>query len=115
MIEFDIEAGICAQGDLTIIATEFDKEGLSEMTPEDGKLIVGHSETGHNHILKANRVKCFMDTNNPFKLFVEVEEGTPLEHLRSHDTHGSIMLPPGQYQINQGREYTPEGYRRVQD
>ena len=40
---------------------------------------------------------------------------TLLEHLRSFDTHETIKLPVGTFEIRRQREYTPEGWRRVED
>ena len=38
-----------------------------------------------------------------------------IEHLRSFDTHESISIAPGIYEIRRQREYTPEGWKRVED
>lgn len=37
------------------------------------------------------------------------------ERERSFDTHESILLKGGTYEIRRQREYTPEGWRRVED
>ena len=36
-------------------------------------------------------------------------------HERSYHTHAALTLPPGLYEVRQQREYTPEGFRRVED
>ena len=48
-------------------------------------------------------------------IFLAVEEGDVLEHLRPHDTHEPIAFGPGIYHVRRQREYVPEGFRRVED
>jgi hypothetical protein len=50
-----------------------------------------------------------------YKLFLDVLEPTKINHLRSFDTHESILVPTGKYIVRRQREYTPEGYRRAAD
>jgi hypothetical protein len=38
-----------------------------------------------------------------------------VEHLRSFDTHESISIGPGNYEIRRQRENAPEGWRRAAD
>ena len=47
--------------------------------------------------------------------FLVVREPTELRHLRSFDTHESILFRPGTYHVRRQREHTPEGWRRVED
>jgi len=52
--------------------------------------------------------------------YLEVIEATDatetlLEHLRSFDTHETIKIPPGIFEIRRQREWVPEGWRRIQD
>ena len=46
-----------------------------------------------------------------------VVEGEPvdLEHLRSTDTHETLRLEPGIWEVRRQREYSPEGWRRAAD
>ena len=53
--------------------------------------------------------------DNPLVAWIKVNRPTALEHLRSHDTHEPIMFGPGIYEVRRQREYTPDGWRRVQD
>ena len=38
-----------------------------------------------------------------------------LEHLRTFDTHETLAIPPGVYELRRQREAVPEGWRRAQD
>jgi hypothetical protein len=44
-----------------------------------------------------------------------VERPDELRHLREFDTHEPIAFTPGKYLARRQREYTPEGWRRVED
>jgi hypothetical protein len=50
-----------------------------------------------------------------FKLFFAVEAPTEITHLRSFDTHETLLVPPGNYEVRRQREYVPEGFRKAAD
>lgn len=110
----------CAQGDLLIRRIEKLPNGVRPMASEKGVFVVAHSETGHNHVIAERpNVKAYT-TGDPMVSYLEVIEATDtmetlLEHLRGHDTHETISIPTGVYEIRRQREYTPEGWRRVED
>lgn len=111
---------IAAQGDLLIRRIEKLPEGLTQCGVENGKYIVAHSETSHHHVIEARPNVRVLDSADPLVSYLEVVEATDttetlLEHLRSFDTHETIAIPPGTYEIRRQREYTPEGWRRVAD
>jgi len=106
---------ICAQGDVYIRKIDKMPEGVTPVEPIKGKVVVAHSETGHNHVMLAERVKQYRLPDSIMDIFLEVETATALEHLRPHDTHESIMFEPGFYHVRRQREYTPEGFRRIED
>jgi len=82
--------------------------GLIPLKPVKGKLIVGHSETGHHHVVDAEEANVYQDPNNPLNLFIEAIQPTALVHLRPTDTHGPIAINEGDIvQVNVGREYNP--------
>ncbi|PZQ99232.1 MAG: hypothetical protein DI533_00555 [Cereibacter sphaeroides] len=90
------------------------------MTPENGHLIVGHSETGHHHVIDAKRADVYVSPPNSIGmsiLRVIVREPTAITHLRGHDTHAPVALEPGEYTITPGREfdYFAATERRSQD
>lgn len=84
--------------------------GYTELPREDGKLIVGHSETGHHHVLDGHACSVAVMDRPPegMRILRAIVEGdTPLVHLRDHDTHEPIMFGPGEYEIRVTREYDP--------
>lgn len=111
---------MAAQGDLMIRRIKEIPASAKAMSAERGNYVVAHSETMHDHVI-ADRpnVKLF-STDDPMVSYLQVIEATDatetqLEHLRSFDTHETIVISPGNYEIRRQREYTPEGWRRVED
>ena len=110
---------MAAQGDFIIQRIDTLPENLAEIPAENGKVVVAHSETMHNHVMEAQRVTAYKEPSTPdrdlYELFLKVEAPTEIEHLRSFDTHESILVPEGTYRIRRQREYTPEGFRKAAD
>ena len=107
---------IAAQGELTI--TRISRAPMKRgevVAPVNGRLIVGHSETGHHHVVDAD---CAMLTRvDEYTAYLDVKKPTQIDHLRSHDTHPSISLQPGMYEFKTGREFDPfeDAVRASQD
>ena len=78
--------------------------------------VVAHSETGHHHVALGGR---YYTTPDPFIAYLVTTAPVVVEHRRSTDTHESIeLLADGGevvWEIRRQREYTPEGWRRVED
>ena len=110
---------MAAQGDFLIMRVDSLPEELYPCKVKNGKYVVAHSETGHDHVMEAERVEMFkvelVDDDAVFELYLKVEEDTPVEHMRSYDTHEALNVPPGTYKIRRQREYTSEGWRRAAD
>lgn len=107
---------IAAQGDFLIMRVDRFPNNITAAKAEGDLHVIAHSETGHNHVMDATFVKAFKPRKpDIYTLFLQVDEPTPITHLRSFDTHEPIMVPPGIYQIKRQREYTPEGYRPAVD
>lgn len=84
--------------------------GYTALTVEDGKLIIGHSETGHHHVLDPRHCSVAVMDRPPEGMRILraiVESPTPLVHLRDYDTHEPIMLTPGEYEFRITREFDP--------
>lgn len=112
---------VCAQGDVLIRKIDSLPSGLKEVAAVSGRIIVTHSETGHDHVMvldgkqsKMASVQMYA-TDNPLVAWLKVNRPTALEHLRPHDTHEPILFAPGIYEVRRQREHTPEGWRRVMD
>lgn len=109
-------ATIAAQGELTIrrlgdAAPDARlPAGYTRVQPENGRLIVGHSETGHHHTIPATGAEVGVLDKPPEGmrvLYAILRAPAVLEHQRPHDTHEPIALEPGVYEIRAAREYDP--------
>lgn len=109
-----------AQGDLLLRRIATLPAGVKLMPTEKGAYIVAHSETGHHHVIAERPNVKVYTTDDPMVSYLEVIEATEktealLQHLRGHDTHETLAIPPGIFELRRQREHTPEGWRRVAD
>lgn len=85
-------------------------EGFTPMASEHGYFVVGHSETGHHHVLDASTCVVGLMDRPPEGmrvLYAIVNAPTALVHLREHDTHDPLVHEPGEYTYRIGREFDP--------
>jgi hypothetical protein len=96
---------------------------MTEMKLENGELILGHSETGHHHVLEAvNRsvpiskaALALIDAANDTFVELKLNQECLLRHKRDNDTHKALSLPAGEYIRGIREEQIPDGWRRVAD
>lgn len=102
------------QGDLMVRTVSRLPDGLTERP--GGEHIVAHSETGHHHVALGGRYYTGPD---PLVAYLVTAGPTVIEHRRSTNTHQAFELladgPEVVWEIRRQREYTPEGWRRVED
>jgi len=124
------------QGDVLLIRVPqpIDTLKLKLVPREDGQVVLAHGEvTGHAHRLSSLECNLFIDERRliseedtvgifsrlgggavgrpvPDKV-LEVKETVML----THEEHGPIELPPGQYIVRRQREYDPKGLRAIAD
>lgn len=105
-----------AQGDVMFVRIDrIPGDAKPVPAPKDGRIVVAHSETGHHHYLAAIGVEMFQPAD-PMICYLRVSaELADVVHARPFDTHETIALGKGDWQIRRQREYTPEGWRQVQD
>lgn len=105
-----------AQGDMMLIRIATLPSDAIEQPPVNGRHTLTHSETGHDHVvLERSGIRMFKAMDE-FRAYLSVEgEPAELKHLRDFDTHESIQINPGIYEVRRQREYTPEGFRRAAD
>ena len=110
------------QGEVLILKLADDAKlpNWPALAMEGGNLIVGHSETGHHHVLVAERAQVFEAEKAPEGmrvLYALLESPGELKHLRGFDTHAPQTFEPGAYMFRTDREYDPyaELARRVAD
>lgn len=96
---------------------------LKEMKLEKGMLILGHSESGHHHVLEPVNKKstiskaalALIDAANDTFVELKLSEPCQIVHLRGFDTHGGFILPAGEYIRGLREEQTVQGWVRVAD
>lgn len=109
-----------AQGEIRMYRIDAIPADAKPVQREKGHFIIGHSETGHHHVLEAKRVQVFESPTAPEGmriLYALLDSPGSLEHLRGHDTHAPHAFEPGAYMFRTDREYDPyaELARRVAD
>ena len=109
-----------AQGDVFFTKIDILPEGTVFVRPEGNRVIVAHSETQHDHCFLLDgspepAVKMYRLPEEIYECFIKVSSPSILKHQRSFDTHEPIEFAPGTYRIRRQREYTPEGFKRVED
>ena len=114
---------MAAQGDCIFVKVKALPEGAKEL-PRKGPIIVAHSETGHHHAVDSLHVKAFEVPGNSLVTYLRFDNGVSevggadVVHHRPWDTHEMIRLlgkPGDVWQVRRQREWTPEGWRRVED
>ncbi|WP_100480647.1 hypothetical protein [Mycobacteroides abscessus] len=80
---------IAAPGGLTEIATS---------------CIVGHSESGHHHVLESDEEFAQIVAMNG-DMFVELPSATPLRHRKTHQQHRELTVPAGAWKIIRKTEF----------
>lgn len=99
---------VVAQGELTIRRVTSIPASCTPINANGSRFVVGHSETGHHHVISANGANVWVLDRPPEGmkiLYAILENPTSLDHLRGHDMHESIMLEPGTYEIRVAREF----------
>ncbi len=100
------------QGDVLIREVESIPEGLHRVPLEGGRVILAHGEvTGHAHAVVGDVEFRAADLADLEERFLRVAR----EARVVHEEHGTITLPPGDYEVVRQREYTPEQIRPVAD
>ncbi len=98
-------------------------KNLQEMPLDKGRLILGHSETGHHHVLEPVNKKtsiskaalALIDSANNTFVELKLNQECEIIHLRDHDTHAPVALPPGDYIRGIREEQSVKGWVRVAD
>ena len=73
-------------------------------------IIMKGEVTGHAHVIEKNKTQLYISRN---VMYVKVEEPAEL----THEEHGKIVIPSGNYRIDRVKEYDPfeKELRDVQD
>ncbi len=109
---------MAAQGDMLLIRINSVPDNAVIVPSENGEYVLAHSETGHNHVvMERPSVSLKADPVDQFRAYLTVSGDEPVDllHKRAYDTHETLSIQPGMYEIRRQREYTPEGFRKAQD
>jgi hypothetical protein len=105
-----------AQGDVLFRRIPELPVGAKEVEAKEGKHVVAHSETGHHHYLEVVPGLRRYVSSDPLIGYLSVEGvGAEVVHARPWDTHETMRLTPGIYEVRRQKEYVPGGFRRVED
>lgn len=118
----DIEK-VGAQGDVLFRRVVKMPDGLVRRETK-GPIVVAHSDTGHHHVVEEAHGAYFTDPKSAMVAYLQLGDGcvatggAVVTHHRPHDTHEALRLlgkPGDVFEIRRQREWTPEGWRRVED
>lgn len=109
---------IAAQGDVVFRKVKAVPSGFAAQ-PRGERVTVAHSETGHHHSIDVAGVRHFVG-QDPLICYLQLEtvEHADVVHHRPWDTHETLRLLGGigsVWEVRRQREYTPAGWRRVED
>lgn len=103
------------QGDVCFVRVEKLPDGTKPIGKVGKRAVVAHSETGHHHVAVAEKIRLH-GTDDPMVCYLSNEsEYADVVHERAFDTHETLRLLGGCWKIIRQREWTPEGWRRVED
>ena len=106
---------LAAQGDVLFRRIKALPGDVVEQKPK-GALVVAHSETGHHHTVDGEARLYEKTQRDPMICYLQIAgEFADVVHHRPHDTHETLRLLKGTYEVRRQREWTPEGLRRVED
>jgi hypothetical protein len=66
--------------------------------------IVGHSESGHHHVLESNDVFEQLVAASG-DLFVDLPRVTPLRHRKAYQQHRELQVPAGMWKVIRKTEF----------
>lgn len=86
-------------------------KGGAPLEEKKGRFIIGHSETGHHHVMERGGVAVVEMPPDSAGMrilrMIVADPGKELVHERPHDTHETLAFPAGAYELRIGREYDP--------
>lgn len=101
---------MAAQGDVLFRRIDTLPPKTRDVTPDDGWLVVAHSD----HVVISRHARL-MAGENPMVCYLQSESHMDVTHCRPWDTHATIRLLSGIWEVRRQREWAPEGWRRVED
>lgn len=100
------------QGDVLIRRVQRIPKTVKRVPLDAGRVILAYGEiTGHAHAVEGDVQLLAADVQEMERRFLRVES----EAQVVHEEHGTITLPPGDYEVTRQREYAPEASLMVAD
>lgn len=90
-------------GEIMLVPVETIPQGT---VTEHTNFIIGHSETGHHHVLES-KVKFQVTEDEKNELYLRLFEPAKLVHKKATDKHRTLTIPAGIYKRFMDTEYSP--------
>lgn len=75
---------------------------------EHKTFIVGHSETGHHHVLESKtKFTVTTDVVEQAFMYITLEQPGTLVHKKTVNRHNDLIVPAGTYKVINKTEYNP--------
>lgn len=101
------------QGDVYLRQVKSVPKTVMPVEFKNGPVILAYGEvTGHCHAIHTPKVAMFRDDGGGGGTFINVPAGGA---SLTHEEHGAIAIPPGDYEVVVQSSYTPEAIRNVAD
>lgn len=92
-----METNIYRHGEVLLVPCELPKE--AQLVEKSNNYIVAHSETGHHHVLEAQKDFTVFSWNG--ERYIEIPEMATLLHEKTGtEVHTPHKIPKGVYKIN---------------
>lgn len=88
-------------GEILLLPVDWVPNGSIESA---ASCIVGHSESGHHHVLDSDDAFEQIVTANG-DLFVDLGRDTPLRHHKTHQQHRELTVPAGTWKVVRKTEF----------
>jgi hypothetical protein len=88
-------------GEILLLPVQSAPAGTTDTVTE---CIVGHSESGHHHVLKSDAVFDQIVAANG-DLYVDLDAPTPLRHRKVYHQHRELMVPAGTWKVIRKTEF----------
>jgi hypothetical protein len=89
-------------GENVLVAIEKLPEGKAH---EFKTIIVGHSETGHHHVLTSEQPMKVIEIDN--RMYIETMFDALLTHKKADQKHDTLVVKPGIWEVKHKTEYNP--------
>lgn len=92
-----------------IVEGRFDVSEFTEITDKtaSGNYIVGHSESGHHHVLERDNVEITEFVQNGMKIFHAIVKKQTRLFQDAGSPHAEQVIEPGEYIVGSSKNFDP--------